>query len=260
MAKWTVDPPRISRNCSNRAGSDCRRRRCARLSNRAWIAPSHQKRNPPAGANTGRRQDATTENPDSASLQASVPPPAPVPTITKSTSSFAPNSRIGTQAPSRKTSGARPCNARGVRIGSSLARLFSRASPSDTKILPASFFFVARLRLGSLPPITPIEVHSDITPRTCRPAPTNLVPACRMRIVSPHHVRERTLVEKDVAWHAIPCRAVQLAAFRGVQQLILVRLCEFMEFCAVAVMRFGIQALPTRAAMPRCMFGKRASR
>src|SRR5205085_2437408 len=57
--------------------------------------------------------NATTEKPASASLHASVPPPAPVPTIAKSTSSLSPKQRMGTHLPSRKTSGARPLRARG---------------------------------------------------------------------------------------------------------------------------------------------------
>ena len=93
--------------------ADCRRRRSARRSSRACAAAVRRRRNPPAAANTGRHRTPRRRSQYSASLQASVPPPAPVPTMAKSTASSSGYSRIGTQPPARNTSGARPPMARG---------------------------------------------------------------------------------------------------------------------------------------------------
>ena len=68
------------------------------------------------------------------------PPPAPVPTTAKSTSSSSANCRMGVHAPTRNTSGARPFAARGAANGS-----------ADTSVLPRRLFVFGRGRLRPAP-------------------------------------------------------------------------------------------------------------
>src|SRR3569623_2111399 len=102
-----------------------------------------------------------TLNPASASLQARVPPPAPVPTITKSTSS-SPYSRIGTQPPGSNTSGARPLVARGEICAAS-------------GMVPRQ----ALERLAGLdrfPRIAPVDARADVAARRGRAAEAHRAP------------------------------------------------------------------------------------
>ena len=107
----------------HRLGRLCRARPLGHLSNKACCDGFRATRNLRADPNRGRRRERQPKSLFSTSRQARVPPPAPVPTMTKSTASSSRYSRIGTQPPSRITSGARPWPARGVFIGSSLGRM-----------------------------------------------------------------------------------------------------------------------------------------
>src|SRR6201996_7750397 len=135
------------------------------------------------GRKYGPASSATTENPCSASLHANVPPPAPVPTIAKSTASPWGYSRIGTHAPGRKTSGAQPRRARGCCMGS-----------SDMAIDPANRGVVAIRGFGGLPGIALVEVEADIAARTCGATPADLAPSGRMRVIGEHDVVRHTLL------------------------------------------------------------------
>src|SRR3954447_2974752 len=144
--------------------------------------------------------------PASASLQASVPPPAPVPTIAKSTSSSSLYWRIGTQPPGRNTSGARPSLARGASIGS-----------ADTAVLPPHRRLVAAvLELDRLPRVAAVDPHPHVAARAGRPAPPDHAPRGRVRVVGVRGVLQDALLEEEVGRHPAPGRALQLAPVRGV--------------------------------------------
>src|SRR6185312_14878761 len=174
---------------------------------------------------------ATTENPASASLQASVPPPAPVPTIAKSTASFSPYSRIGIQPPWRNTSGARPCFARGLFCGSS----------ADMLVPANRVFHVAVLHLGGFPGIAPVVSHSHISTRTCGTAPADLVPRGRMGVIGEDDVAAHAIAEKGLGRDAAPGRAVQLALLHPPEQRVLFIGVERAKFAAMRLPRFGIE-------------------
>src|SRR4051794_14747041 len=113
MAKCTVLPPTalpllLEPSCSGFSPPEMRSSVQYSL-----VCSDSSEANSSSGRNHGPASRPTTENPCSASRQASVPPPAPVPTIRKSTGSDREYCRIGIQAPGRITSGARPALPRG---------------------------------------------------------------------------------------------------------------------------------------------------
>src|SRR5579863_4815993 len=164
------------------------------------------------GRHFGSASSATTEKPASASLQASVPPPAPVPTMTKSTASSSRYSRIGTQPPTRNTSGARPRNARGSCIAS-----------SDTTVLPHRFGNPAVLRLDRLPRIAPVEIHPHVAARPCRSAEADLAPGLRIGVVGIDDVVHQALGEEQARAHFAPGLVCELSLLRALQKRILLR-------------------------------------
>src|SRR6201996_1241340 len=138
-----------------------------------------------SGRKYGPASSATTENPCSASLQANVPPPAPVPTIAKSTASFCAYSRIGTHAPGRNTFGARPRRARGCCMGS-----------SDMAIDPANLGVVAIRGFGGLPGGALVEIEGDKPTRPWGAPPADLAPCGGMRVIGQHDVVRHALIEE----------------------------------------------------------------
>src|SRR5581483_907026 len=146
-----------------------------------------------SGRNQGPASSPTTENPASANRHARVPPPAPVPTITKSTGVSSANSRIGTHAPGLKTSGARPLQPRGVTRGS-----------SDTLISPLDAVRVMTMSLGCFPWVALVVTHPHVTAGACGAAPAHFAPGDRMGPVGPDDVREQTLLEKGLGRHGLP--------------------------------------------------------
>src|SRR5690349_11292438 len=152
---------------------------------------SSSEANSSSGRHHGPASSATTEKPYSASLQASVPPPAPVPTMAKSTASSSVYSRMATQAPGLKTSGARPLMALGE-------------VSSDMFVLPARFVFPAGRCLGGLPGVAAIEIHPHIAARACRSAEADLIPGRRMRVIGGGNVMQQPLPEEDCRRHALP--------------------------------------------------------
>src|SRR5262249_9795916 len=149
-----------------------------------------------SGRHQGPASKPTTENPISASRHASVPPPAPVPTIAKSTASSSRYSRIGTQPPTRNGSGARPFLPRGRR----------RAS-SNASIVSPGLTLAFGLGRSGLPWVAAIEIHSDIAAGTCRTTKADLVPRGRMRVIGRDDIGQQTLREKDGRLHVAPVDA-----------------------------------------------------
>src|SRR3954454_3066096 len=130
-----------------------------------------------SGRQNGPASNPITENPYSASLQAKVPPPAPVPTIAKSTSSSSRQQRIGSQPPRCSGSGARPFLARGSTRGLSL------------------------MILDCLPRIAPVRLHPNIAARRGRPPETDLAPRRRMRVIDGDYLVQQHAAEKPLRRH-----------------------------------------------------------
>src|SRR5690348_1401442 len=111
--------------------------------------------------------------------------------MAKSTASSSVYSRMATQAPGLKTSGARPLMALG------------EVSP-DMFVLPARFVFPAGRCLGGLPGVAAIEIHPHIAARACRSAEADLIPGRRMRVIGGGNVMQQPLPEEDCRRHALP--------------------------------------------------------
>src|SRR5665213_344828 len=152
-----------------------------------------------------------TEKPVSANRATRGPPPAPVPTTTKSTTSFSPNWCIGTQPPRLKTSGARPLAARGALNGST-DTIIPSLGPLD---------ILSRLRLYSFPGIAAVQSHPNIAAWAGRSAESELIPGGGMRVIGVDDVRNDPVIEKQLAGHSAPRVADQLALLHPMQKRVL---------------------------------------
>ncbi len=173
--KCTVLPPTARPLLREPSSSGCWPATTRFSSQKSLVCSSSSEANSSSGRYQPPASNATTENPASASFAASVPPPAPVPTMAKSTSSSSRYCFIGTHWPGRSTSGARPPVPRGVS-----ARISGIRGP-----WPA---------LYRIPWVISIETHAHIAARRGRAAEPDLVPADRMAIIERH----------DVMQHAVP--------------------------------------------------------
>src|SRR5690348_16993142 len=241
----------------------------------SWCASSEA--NSSRGRHHAPASMPITEKPASASLHASVPPPAPVPTITKSTGSSSAYSRIGIQPPTRSGSGARPFFPRGVcrascNTGSFTAMTFPRSARhtfippqppkpwhgnglrpldsrgqerdvrlSDGLVGRSRFVFVAGFGLRRLPRIAPVEIHADVTAWAGRPAEADFVPSPGMAVIGGEDVVGDAFPEEQVCGHVAPFLSLQLAALHRGQQFVLRVRGQRVEARAMFRTGFGIQ-------------------
>ena len=172
-----------------------------------------------------------------------MPPPAPVPTMAKSTSSMSRYSRIGIQPPSRNTSGARPS-----------PRPRRRSADHPTR----SFFLERRaLRRRLLPRPLPTGSRRSNPMRTYPrglagpPKPISFH-AGGMRVISVHDVARQAAPRRTAA---AACRsqagAFQLALLHGDEQRVLSAASSRVERQAVGMARLFVHAPAARAARHR---------
>src|SRR5579885_3253876 len=232
MAKCTVLPPteRPLLLAPSTSGSLPSQIRSPVQYSFCWCVSSEAKSS--SGRHHGPASKPTTENPASARRQASVAPPAPVPTMAKSTGSPSRYSRIGSQPPTRSTSGARPCMPRGTSCASSGMRLV----------------------LDRLPGISPVELHADIAARAGGASEADLAPGRRMAVVGSDDVEQQPLREDQPAPHPAPGRMREASALRRFEQCVLLRRIDRVKRYAEALSCFRVergQAAPPRLAQRR---------
>src|SRR4051812_23202222 len=153
-----------------------------------------------SGRQNGPASNPITENPYSASLQARVPPPAPVPTIAKSTSSSSRKQRIGNQPPRCSGSGARPSLALG------LARGLTRG------LSLIVFFF-----LHGVPRVGRVRLHPEIPAGRARPAKPDLAPRRGVRVIDADRLLQQHALEKLLGRHALPRIGQRIAVLHRAQ-------------------------------------------
>ncbi len=153
---------------------------------------------------------AMTEKPASASLQASVPPPAPVPTMTKSTSLLAVFAHRHPAARREDVGRAAVARARGVCWGSSFT--MSRQ--------PSGGFAL----FDRLPRIAAVGVEPDIAARRGRAAEAHRAPQRRLRPVRRDEIGEQPPVpEQSAAAGRSHSRRLHIAALDGAQDCVRLR-------------------------------------
>src|SRR6185312_3144000 len=172
------------------------------------------------------------------------PPPAPVPTMTKSTASSSLNWRIGTQPPRLKTSGARPSAARGRAKGS-----------DDMGVLPSrTGFLLAGGCLDGFPGVAPVQSHPHITTGTRRTPEADLVPSGWMRVVRVSYVGNDSVLEKQLGRHVAPRFTGEITVLHALQQPILLLAGQRVERAPVGFLGCRLergQPAPPRLALRR---------
>ena len=170
-----------------------------------------------------------------------MPPPAPVPTMTKSTAS---SYRI---FPHRH-----PC-ARAEDVGgASVAGAWGLQwiiGHGDSPDAPSRR---SRRHFGCFPWIALVKVQTDIAARTCRSAPSDFAPCGGMGVIGKHDISRHTSSEKIGRTHAAPCGPLQFAALHALQARDPAPIQQGVKARAVSGFRFRIESM--QAQTPRLAF------